>query len=119
MDVVHSENQDGFLDASTEPGKKYYYRVSILDDGNPVASFETDVTTPAGGFTLVQNRPNPFNPSTVIDFSLNQRGPVSLLIYDVAGKPVRTLVSGVKTAGQHSKEWDGRDNQGKQVPSGV
>jgi hypothetical protein len=65
--------------------------------------------------------PNPFNPETTIRYELKERGHVSLAIYDVAGKLVRTLVDEVKMplAGGYSATWDGRTNSGKPVASGV
>ncbi|MCK5617980.1 MAG: aryl-sulfate sulfotransferase [Candidatus Krumholzibacteria bacterium] len=65
--------------------------------------------------------PNPFNPETTIRYELKERGHVSLAVYNVAGKLVRTLVDEVKPplAGGYSVAWDGRTNAGNPVPSGV
>jgi len=68
---------------------------------------------------LAQNRPNPFNPSTRIDFSLEAAGPVRLEIFDAAGRSVRVLVTGRRSAGDHHVEWDGTDAGGRRVGSGV
>lgn len=69
---------------------------------------------------LAQNVPNPFNPSTIIEFSLRERAQVALRIYDVRGRLVRTLVDGVRNAGaSHRIEWDGRNDAGTRVASGV
>jgi hypothetical protein len=68
---------------------------------------------------LYQNEPNPFNPRTVIKFSLAQEGPVELVIYDVNGRRVKTLVDGKADAGLNSVVWDGTDNAGHKVGSGV
>ncbi len=75
----------------------------------------------AGGLVnrLNQNHPNPFNPRTTISFSLAQAGPTQLFIYDVGGRKVRTLVDGDKEAGFHSLIWDGMDDSGRPVASGV
>jgi len=70
-------------------------------------------------FTLSQNAPNPFNPSTVIGFDLASDMPVHLAVYSASGQKVRELVSGQKSAGWHSVVWDGRDNAGTPVSSGV
>ncbi len=70
-------------------------------------------------FTLFQNAPNPFNPSTVIGFDLASDMPVRLAVYSAAGQKVRELVSGHMSAGQHSVAWDGRDDTGQPVSSGV
>ena len=63
--------------------------------------------------------PNPFNPSTTIPFSLVSQERVSLQIYDARGKLVRTLKNDVVPAGQHEAVWDGRDNSGNQMATGV
>lgn len=70
-------------------------------------------------FALLQNYPNPFNPSTTIGFSVSQSGSVLLDIYDLTGRHVRTLLSGGVAAGQHAVQWDGRDERGSSVGSGV
>ncbi|MGH7456533.1 MAG: FlgD immunoglobulin-like domain containing protein, partial [bacterium] len=75
----------------------------------------TSPTTPA----LAQNYPNPFNPETIIRFYLNERQRVQLVIYDVTGQRVRTLLEGELPAGEQAISWDGRDQQGKAVASGV
>ena len=70
-------------------------------------------------FKLNQNYPNPFNPSTKIIFLLNSTGISNLEIFDIAGRLVRNYsLSGYPT-GEHSVEWDGRDNQGNTVSTGT
>ncbi len=63
--------------------------------------------------------PNPFNPSTTIEISLEKAGQASLSIYNLAGQKVCDLASGVMNAGNHSFVWNGRDRNGNQVSSGV
>jgi hypothetical protein len=70
-------------------------------------------------FALLQNYPNPFNPSTTIGFSVSQSGSVLLDIFDLTGRHVRTLLSGQVAAGHHAVQWDGRDERGSFVGSGV
>jgi hypothetical protein len=77
-----------------------------------------DAEAPAA-FKLAQNYPNPFNPSTTIRFGMKAKGLVTVKIYDVAGRLVRTLVSEVKEAGAYSAVWDGRNNLGAHVASGI
>ncbi len=75
---------------------------------------------PAAGFvSLAQNAPNPFNPSTTIAFTVPRDAEVSLRVFDVRGRLVRTLVDGVRPAGQHTVDWDGRDDRGAGAASGV
>lgn len=68
---------------------------------------------------LEQNHPNPFNPSTVIRFSLPRDEHVDLKIYDISGRRVRSLVSGVRTEGDNQVMWNGLDDGGGRVSSGV
>jgi len=70
-------------------------------------------------FTLNQNAPNPFNPATSISFSLAEDRNTSLVVYDALGRTVRTLVNGPLPAGTHTVRWDGRDDTGAAVSSGV
>ncbi len=70
-------------------------------------------------FTLSQNYPNPFNPITKIDYTLPTRSLVSISIYNVLGHEVRRLVNEVRDYGYHTTEWDGKDNNGNDVASGV
>jgi len=74
------------------------------------------------GFLLRQNFPNPFNPSTTIQFELDAvkaQADVDLSIYSLRGKRVRTLVSGTLDKGSHVVHWDGTDDRGTPLPSGV
>jgi hypothetical protein len=70
-------------------------------------------------YKLGQNFPNPFNPRTVIGFDVREKSVVTIKIYSVAGRLVRTLIDGVKEAGSYSVAWDGRSNRGTAVGSGV
>jgi flagellar hook assembly protein FlgD len=63
--------------------------------------------------------PNPFNPMTHVTFSMPVAGEVTLRIYDVSGRLVRDLASGPRSAGRHSELWNGKDQQGMDVSSGV
>jgi len=68
---------------------------------------------------LYQNIPNPFNPTTRIDFDLEKSDRVEVVVYDVAGRRVATLFSGQLGIGPHSVRWDGRTASGKLAASGV
>ncbi|MBD3366841.1 MAG: hypothetical protein GF405_01550, partial [Candidatus Eisenbacteria bacterium] len=70
-------------------------------------------------FRLVQNTPNPFNPVTTIGYHVPNEAPVSVRVYDVSGRLVRTLVDGVVEPGRHQAVWDGRSDNGEAVGSGV
>jgi hypothetical protein len=69
--------------------------------------------------TLNQNYPNPFNPATTIRFDLPRSGVTALKVYDVSGRLVRTLIDGSRPRGSQTQDWDGTDNKGQRVASGV
>ncbi len=74
------------------------------------------------GFALDQNFPNPFNPSTTIRFEIDRSRDeafVELAVFDLRGRMIRTLVSGVPGEGVHRIHWDGTDDRGASLPSGV
>ncbi|MBD3348871.1 MAG: hypothetical protein GF400_06705, partial [Candidatus Eisenbacteria bacterium] len=70
-------------------------------------------------FRLVQNSPNPFNPVTTVAYHVPQESEVSIRVYDVTGRLVRTLVDGMEEPGVHEAVWDGRSDRGESVGSGV
>ncbi len=70
-------------------------------------------------FRLEQNYPNPFNPATTITFTLPSRAEVSLDIYDILGRKIRTLAGESMEAGEHTINWDGQDNSGHPAASGI
>jgi flagellar hook assembly protein FlgD len=70
-------------------------------------------------FALLQNYPNPFNPETIIKYQITSPAAVSLKIYNLRGQEVRTLVDAVQNSGNYEIPWDGRDDFGNEVSSGV
>ena len=70
-------------------------------------------------FSLGNNFPNPFNPKTKIPFSLPEPSFVSVMIYDLKGQHIRTLLNENKMTGYHTVLWDGKDKKGLQVSSGM
>ncbi len=72
-----------------------------------------------GGPSLAQNAPNPFNSNTVIRFRTVVDGTMALHVYDLTGQRIRDLWTGDKAAGDHALTWDGRDDAGQEVASGV
>ncbi|MCH7529057.1 MAG: T9SS type A sorting domain-containing protein, partial [Candidatus Marinimicrobia bacterium] len=70
-------------------------------------------------FSLLPNYPNPFNPSTTITFTVPRRERVRLAVYDIMGRPVRTILTATIEPGRHQVIWDGRDGRGRNVATGV
>ena len=68
---------------------------------------------------LYSNYPNPFNPSTTIRYDLHQPADVQIIVYDILGQQVATLASGNQTAGYKSVHWNGLNESGNQVSSGI
>ena len=70
-------------------------------------------------YSLSQNYPNPFNPKTTIEYQLAASSDVSIKIYNLLGHEVKTLLTGQQTAGKYQITWNGCDNSGQAVCSGV
>lgn len=70
-------------------------------------------------FRIAKCYPNPFNPSTTIEYDLPEQSEVSLIIYNIAGREVQTLISGSQSAGSHQVSWDGTKGDGQQVAGGM
>jgi hypothetical protein len=94
-----------------------HYRPDIYDT-NPVVAVG-DAGSSASLFSLHQNRPNPFNPTTHISYQLHQAGDVALTILDANGRVVKSLVAQSMSEGLHEINWDGTDNASDPVASGV
>ena len=105
---------------------------TVIDDSlaSDTAAITVQVKLPAGveenqnfhhpqTYLLGQNYPNPFNPATFIQYQLPQKGQVVLRIFNMIGQEVRSLVNGEEQAGYYEVKWDGKDNFGQLLPSGI
>lgn len=94
--------------------------IFMLDDFHITGRTDSDdPIVPVVATELHGNYPNPFNPETTISFSVKDKGHVKVNIYNVKGQLVKTLVNDNMNAGKHTIVWNGRDNAGKAVSSGV
>ncbi|MFQ5640406.1 MAG: FlgD immunoglobulin-like domain containing protein [bacterium] len=82
------------------------------------SNINTSVDLPRS-FSLEQNYPNPFNPQTEIRFQIPEASHVVVRIFNVIGEEIRTLVNSPYEAGYHGVRWNGKDNRGNDVASGV
>ncbi|MCK4427371.1 MAG: T9SS type A sorting domain-containing protein [candidate division Zixibacteria bacterium] len=85
----------------------------------PVEWEEVDQTQLPKEFGLRQNYPNPFNPATVIEYALPKASQVRIQIYNILGQRVRNLVDEPQEPGYKMIHWDGKDDYGKEVSSGI
>ena len=110
-----------FTDGSVEAGRRYRYELVVHGEGGEFRSPAAFVTTRAQELEIGQNRPNPFNPTTVIPYVVPGAELVqtSVRVFDVAGRLVRTLVDERKAGGKYTVSWDGRDDGANLVSSGV
>jgi len=114
-----------YADVTATPWSFFYKVASVDHGGNESYAGAPDVVTDAEPrrmpmrFALHDAVPNPFNPLTTLSFSLPSGGHVQLVIYDVAGRLVRSLLNETRPPGRHDVAWEGLDNRGNPVSSGV
>lgn len=114
------DGDGSYFDAGVAPATAYRYELVLRSRfGGEFRSPMADVTTPAVTTALGQNHPNPFNPSTTIEYSVAERTPVVIAIYHASGALVARLDEGVRAPGAYRAEWNGRDASGRSVASGV
>ncbi len=121
--------------AGLTPGDMYYVGIKAYDDaGNAsvisncdtavakvdlsLGNDENEDNLPTT-YELAQNFPNPFNPSTMISVTLPRSGEAELVVFNSTGQQVKTLLTGMLAAGEHSVEWNGTDDTGRPVATGV
>jgi hypothetical protein len=85
----------------------------------PIVSVDEQTADNPVDYNLFQNYPNPFNPSTTIRYSIVEPGNVSIKIYDILGREIKTLVNDVRNAGTYSSTWNGDNDFGNKVSSGI
>ena len=128
-DFTSTENS--FVDNSVAVDTEYFYRVSAVCCGGNNVSFYSDVvsamltvmgvdvTSIPDAYSLQQNYPNPFNPTTQIRYGLKESAYVSINIYNLMGKHVRSYVNRVQDAGYNTILWNATDASGQPVPAGM
>jgi hypothetical protein len=109
-----------FVDESVLPATDYEYTLAVaLAAGSEQRSRPVSARSAGFSLGLMQNVPNPFNPTTTISFSLPQRMRVMITVYDAQGREVIALLDATRPAGMNDVVWDGRNAAGNRVTSGV
>ncbi len=130
--VLASDIADNFYDITDRENGTYFYQVRAKDAEDQWSGFSNreaaivdanvsidDNNQIPAEFNLAQNYPNPFNASTEISFALSSAGYITLEVYDIAGRLVRTLLSSDMTAGDHTVIWNGSNDNAESVSSGI
>lgn len=133
-DIVFETNTSTDVDfemtESLPEDTEYWWRVIATDTDDLITESETFKLTVGtvslagelelpNEYVMDQNFPNPFNPSTTLRYGIPEDAHVSLIIYDVRGNVVRTLDSGLRSAGWYELVWDGRSNEGRTISTGL
>jgi len=129
-DPITTTTELTYTDSDVAIGESHTYSVTAFDfSGNegPAAGVTLTVTSVTQenigeiptDYELSQNYPNPFNPETRVKYQVPAAGNVKIVVYSITGQEVRTLVNEHQVAGFYSVYWDGKDNHGRQIPSGI
>jgi flagellar hook capping protein FlgD len=119
---------DTSVDLGPAPGAASYYTLAAVDASGYSSGFAAEATLGAATdvvravpyrLQLFANIPNPFNPATTIRYEVDRAGPVTVEIFDLSGRLVRTLLSARQEPGPHGVPWNGTDTQDRHVASGV
>ncbi|MCF7824735.1 MAG: T9SS type A sorting domain-containing protein [Candidatus Marinimicrobia bacterium] len=129
----HDAKSDSTMSLVLEMGHQYEWQVMVMDldgfvvsnDSGAINSFDVgshtgiDLVEIPINYELQQNYPNPFNPSTTIQYGLPEAANVSLVVYDLQGNEIKTLVSDNQLAGWYEITWEGNDKNGQTIPTSV
>ena len=107
------------IDLTKESRVAYDLKLVVGDEEYVMTTAQSILTEIPEMFSLSQNYPNPFNPVTKMDYTLPKRSRVVISIYNVLGQEVKTIINKEQEYGYHSIIWDGIDNRGNQMSSGV
>ncbi len=120
--VVESEIQDkiyDFFDDGTLGIVEYQPYLLAPDTTAPIVGIKDDIINNPVKFLLHQNYPNPFNPTTTISYNLTTLYHVELIVFNLLGQKIRSLVNAKQPTGTYYIQWNGRDDQDEKVSSGI
>jgi len=119
------KNDYSFTDVNVVPIKKYWYKIEDValngktEMHGPVSVLVEESLEVGEGFKLNQCYPNPFNPTTNINFSIGEKSDVSIMIFDINGNHVKTLANSEFQAGNYNFDWNATDMNNNSVSAGV
>jgi len=129
FELIDSTINSAYTDDTVVRGNSYYYSVKSVDFSGNESEFSniiylmiTDINSKLDiptTYYLLQNYPNPFNPQTTIKYGLLDQSTVTIKIYDILGQTIRELVNAKQNPGHHRVIWDGRNNSGQVVSTGI
>jgi hypothetical protein len=135
FNLIAETESSAFADGDVISGQTYYYRIASLDNQGNRSEYSQEVDVDMTGIwqgdgvepprmtAIESNYPNPFNSATTLIYAVANLGPlpaqINIDIYDVQGRKVRTLVDERKEVGRHRIIWDGRDDSGNELSSGI
>lgn len=118
-DLSAYNNQDVYIAIRCVSDDAFVFYVDHVSVHSGDITDNDDEVAPVLTTVLQGNHPNPFNPTTTIRYSVKEAAPVSIEIYNLRGQRVKRLVNEIKAAGQHNAVWNGTDDAGRVVSSGV
>jgi subtilisin family serine protease len=118
-EVVTGGLSFAWTDVSPAPAEPWYRLVAVLRTGMREALGVVQLASATPELRLWPNAPNPFRSATVISFELQRPADVRLEILDLAGRRIRTLLSGITPQGRHEVEWNGQDAAGHRAGAGI
>jgi len=121
-DINYDGKKELFFDTYTRRdsmGQNYFKSINRIFKPNFVVNVNEQTENTPYKFYLYSNYPNPFNPSTNIKFALNEFSNVSIKIYNILGKEVKLLLNENLPTGEHTVQWNGKDDKGNYLPGGV
>lgn len=123
--LCNTANAETMLQVHTADGGTTSIAISDIDfidfelDSVRSVSDMQDFANVINSFKLLSNHPNPFNPTTTISYEIAQAGDVEIVIFDVMGKRIKTLISETQVAGSYQIQWTGESEQGVKVAGGM
>jgi len=124
IDFLPGDTQQVYFKLAVGQGTDRLSSITVLRqvlayDSIPTGVDDDGTTVLPDEFSVAQNYPNPFNPATTISYSLSERAEVEIAIFNVLGQRVATLTEGLQSAGEHMVVWNGIDESGRVVATGV